>query len=394
MSGVLAFAWRSLVRQPARSTLGILGVAAVGALLFDMLLLSEGLVLSMRDMLDRMGFDVRVTTSEPLPGRGADIENAPAAKRALEALPAVRSVTSVRSEEAAMRKDGVSVADAMFLAVDGPTHPWTLTEGRDIAAADHEMVVNQFTADTLNLRPGSVVNVSASCGGGEAPPRIDFRVIGIVTIPFEPPQRAAGATTIPGLEAACGGTRTGVADFLAVASAGDTTAAIAAIAAARPDLTPFTNEQIVGRLQQGGFTYFRQISTVLITVTVSFALLLITVLLTVSVNQRLGEVAALRALGFSRRRVVLDVFCESALIVGTGGLLSLPLGWILAATLDDILKRMPGIPEQLHFFVFRPDALVIHAALLCATALLAAVYPMQLVARLPIATTLRNEVIG
>jgi putative ABC transport system permease protein len=118
------------------------------------------------------------------------------------------------------------------------------------------------------------------------------------------------------------------------------------------------------------------------------------VLLTVSVNQRLGEVAALRALGFSRRRVVLDVFCESALIVGIGGLLSLPLGWLLASTLDRILKRMPNIPEQLHFFVFQPEALAVHAGLLCVTALLAAAYPMQLVARLPIATTLRNEVIG
>ena len=38
----LGFAWRSLVRQPARAALGILGVAAVGALLFDMLLLSRG----------------------------------------------------------------------------------------------------------------------------------------------------------------------------------------------------------------------------------------------------------------------------------------------------------------------------------------------------------------
>ena len=56
-------------------------------------------------------------------------------------------------------------------------------------------------------------------------------------------------------------------------------------------------------------------------VTLSFALLLIAVLLTVSVNQRLGEIAALRALGFSRRRVVADVVCESALIVGIGGML-------------------------------------------------------------------------
>ena len=40
----LAFAARSLSRQPGRAALGILGIAAVGALLFDMLLLSRGLV--------------------------------------------------------------------------------------------------------------------------------------------------------------------------------------------------------------------------------------------------------------------------------------------------------------------------------------------------------------
>ena len=90
----------------------------------------------------------------------------------------------------------------------------------------------------------------------------------------------------------------------------------------------------------------------LTTVTVSFAVLLITVLLTVSVNQRLGEIAALRALGFSRVRVVKDVLAESALIVGIGGLLSLPLGLLLASGLDRILKGMPGIPVALHFFVF------------------------------------------
>ena len=50
--------------------------------------------------------------------------------------------------------------------------------------------------------------------------------------------------------------------------------------------------------------------------------MLITVLLTVSVNQRLGEIAALRALGFSRRRMAADVLWESVLLVGLGGLLS------------------------------------------------------------------------
>jgi hypothetical protein len=59
MLKALHFAWRNSVRQPARTCLGVLGVAAVGALLFDMLLLSHGLVLSFRDLLDRAGFDVR-----------------------------------------------------------------------------------------------------------------------------------------------------------------------------------------------------------------------------------------------------------------------------------------------------------------------------------------------
>jgi ABC-type lipoprotein release transport system permease subunit len=161
-----------------------------------------------------------------------------------------------------------------------------------------------------------------------------------------------------------------------------------------PDLRVFTNEELVSRFERSGFSYFRQISTVLTTVTIGFAALLITVLLTVSVNQRLGEIAALRALGFTRGRVVADVLWESALIVGTGGLLSLPIGALLAIGLDSILKRIPGIPAEMHFFVFQFRSVGVQAGLLAATALFAALYPVQVVARLPIAATLRNEVIG
>jgi len=118
------------------------------------------------------------------------------------------------------------------------------------------------------------------------------------------------------------------------------------------------------------------------------------VLLTVSVNQRLAEIAALRALGFSRRRAAADVLVQGVMVVGVGGVLALPLGAALSVWLDRILKQMPGIPAAMHFFVFEPRALGVHAALLAATALLASAYPMWLVARLPIAATLRNEVVG
>jgi putative ABC transport system permease protein len=125
-----------------------------------------------------------------------------------------------------------------------------------------------------------------------------------------------------------------------------------------------------------------------------FAFLLIATLLTVSVNQRLGEVAALRALGFTRTRVVADLLWESVLFVGTGGLVALPIGGLLAHRLDTILRSMPGFPDKLHFFVFEPRAVLMYAALLALTGVLAALYPVYLAARLPIAATLRKEVVS
>ena len=101
----LAFAWRSLVRQPARTALGILGVAAVGALLFDMLLLSDGLVTSMRDVLDRTGFDIRVTATGELPRGGSRIANASAVLKTFAALPEVERVMAIRFADGSVECD-------------------------------------------------------------------------------------------------------------------------------------------------------------------------------------------------------------------------------------------------------------------------------------------------
>ena len=391
----LAYAWRSLVRQPARAALGILGVAAVGALLFDMLLLSQGLVISMRDLLDLLGSDVRVTSADQVPGPGPGIDIADAAATAAEiaTLPSVRSVITIQLHEADIRQGDDPPTRASFLGVGGGAErPWTVVRGADVTG-EHELVINEYAAQVLRAEPGASVTLRAFCTGGpNAPPSLLFRVTGIAEFAFDVPGEPGVGSTAASQADACGTPAASTADFLMVISTGNPAGAAADITALRPDLLAVTNEQALGQIQQRGFTYFRQISSVLTTITVSFALLLITVLLTVSVNQRLSEVAALRALGFSQGRVVLDVLCESALIVGIGGALSLPLGAIMAVWLDGILKGMPGIPANLHFFVFQPQALWIHAALLAATALLAALYPMRLVARLPIAATLREEV--
>ena len=186
------------------------------------------------------------------------------------------------------------------------------------------------------------------------------------------------------------------ADLVIVASRAEfgPGAAAAAIQQLRPDVRAFSNEQVVSRIDENGFAYFRQISVVLSSITLAFAFLLVATLLTVSVNQKLGQVAALRALGLPRRRIAAMLLWESALLVGVGGVSSVPLGWALATILDRILRDMPGIPERVHFFVFEPRTAALHVALLAATALAAAVYPVWIATRLPIAATLRLETVS
>ena len=389
----LGFAWRSLVRQPARAVLGILGVAAVGALLFDMLLLSDGLVISMRELLDRAGFEIRVTTNSDIQGPEPAMEDGASAAATIAKLPTVRSAVSIRTENADLQQGGGMPARTAMIGIAGQPHLWTVLQGRD-TRDPRDVVLNAATVEQTGLTVGDTATARAFCESDDAaPPPIELHVVGIAEFPFQSPDEAAAGLSIADLAAACADSPERV-EMIAVTSTGDQAAAVKDISAARPDLRAVTNDEALGQMQQRGFTYFRQISVVLTTITVAFALLLITVLLTVSVNQRLAAVAALRALGLSQRRVVLDVLCESALIVGIGGAVSLPLGWALAIWLDRILKRMPNLPADLHFFVFQPSALATHASLMVVTALLAAAYPMFIVARLPIATTLRNEVVS
>ena len=356
----IGFAWRSLVRQPARAALGILGVAAVGALLFDMLLLSRGLIVSMQDLLDRGGWDVRVSAGE-LPGSGLRISDAVDAAEAISKLPSVQAALVMRAATARIDRASGQPLRASFQGVTMRSAdpagsrlraPWTILRGRDAEGSD-EVVIDEKIASESRLEPGGEITMRASCVGDlEALPATRLKVVGIAEFPFQTTNETTTGGTLDALKAACGGNVGTEADLILVTSTGDADGTAAAIRTLRPEVRAATNTEVVGRLQQTGFTYFRQISSVLTTVTVSFAVLLITVLLTVSVNQRLGEIAALRALGFSRVRVVKDVLSESALIVGIGGLLSLPLGLLLASGLDRILKGMPGIPVALHFFVF------------------------------------------
>jgi ABC-type lipoprotein release transport system permease subunit len=380
--------------------LGIVGIAATGALLFDMLMLSRGLVVSMADLLEGTGFDVRVMATEASPLAGPRIVGVAATAAAVRALPEVGEVVPLRIGEATADVKG-RAARVAFIGADAVgRRPWTLVAGRDLdRTGDAEtatLVVNRNLANELQFSPGALVTLRGTCVADSSVPPMIYRIAGIASFPFDQTSQLTAVTRLDHFARTCGDAAGDEADMLMVASQADhgPDAAARAIRRIRPDLEPVTNDELVARFQQVEFSYFRQISAVLASITLFFGMLLITVLLSVSTNQRFGEIAALRALGFSERRMVADVLWRSAMLVGTGGLLAIPLGLALSAWLDELLKTMPGIPANLHFFVFEPRVLVLHVALLAVTAAVAALYPMWMVARLPIAATLREEVVS
>ena len=403
----IAFAWRRLVRQPGRTVLALLGVAAVGALQFDMLLLSRGLVVSLADRLDRVGFDMRVTTGDAMSIAGDRIERASDVVETVGRLPEVEAVTSMRIGDGWVVWPEYWVPLAIIGATPDQHAVRQMVEGSDLHEAPGTLrpvvVSRSVLSATVASNPdvtteiGRTLTLSGDClSGVTALPSVEFEIVGVAEFPFDAESNHTVAVASHDLAEVCGDWAGDEADVLLVAwrPAYGTALAAQAVAAALPELYVFTNQDLLDEFHRVGFSYFRQISTVLATITLVFGFMLISTLLTVSVNQRVAEIATMRAIGLSRRRIVADLVCESSMLVGAGGVLALPLGGVLAVVLDDILRAMPGIPLDLHFFVFEIRAVVVHAGLLVVTAACAALYPARLATRLPIAATLRDEVVS
>ena len=159
----VALAWRGLVRQPARAALGIAGIAAVGALLFDMLLLSRGLVISFQDLLDSAGFDARVTATRVLPPAGPPMESASELVSAIESLPEIEQVVPMSFGSAY-----VPGQPPFYFIGSGPRprRTWEVVEGDSLPveappSGPAPMVINRNLATRLEVVPGDTVTLHA-----------------------------------------------------------------------------------------------------------------------------------------------------------------------------------------------------------------------------------------
>ena len=220
----LAFAARSLSRQPGRAALGILGIAAVGALLFDMLLLSRGLVVSFRDLLDSVGFDVRVMSTDSVPLGGPRLSHAAAIADELAALPEIADVVPIRMTDAEVSIPGGRPIAFSLMGIDPRNRrPWSLTTGQDLGPAAPgllpALLVSKALATALKAVPGDEIAVRAVCVSDRtALPPVALPRRGVADFPFDDAKQLSAASSRASVATACGDEGGDDADMLLIAS--------------------------------------------------------------------------------------------------------------------------------------------------------------------------------
>jgi putative ABC transport system permease protein len=406
----LTLATAALRRHRTRTLLAILGVAVSAALLLDMVMLAGGMSVSFRDLLLVRGYQLRLAPKGTLPfDSEATIAGASELVAALRARPEIAAVSPVLGGQlhvlppAAPGGDGATEgtapprAVAFALGVEPAVQgDYERTAGADVARAD-QIVANEAFLRAAKARVGDTLDVAAGFDPQLRAYAARRRVALVGTtrffyMPAEQPAVALPLATLQALRGPEGQDRVSVL-MARVRDGADVEAARAAIDRAMPRVSAISTATALAQVEQR-LSYFRQLAFVLGAISLVIGFLLVTTLVTVSVNERVGEIAVLRAIGVSRLHVVQQIVIEGAALSLSGAALGLALGLVTARYLNAILSDFPGLPAAFEFFVFQPAAAWRALGLLVVSGIAAGVYPSWRAASLPIAGTLREEAVG
>lgn len=397
MRGTLA--WATLRRHPVRTALAILGVAVSGAMLLDMVMLSTGMQVSFRALLMRQGFEIRLSPKGTLPfDTEARIARAAAAESTLRALEGIGDVSPVLGTTLHV-VDGDRTTPAFALGIRPAVQgDYELVEGRD-AHGREDLVVNDAFLARSGRRVGDTIVVAT---GYDAQLRTwTSRRRGVIAgrarflyLAADQPAAALPLATLQMMEGGVGGTLDRVSLFMVKTVPGQDVEQLRETIEARvPQVTAIATADAVRSVEER-LSYFRQLAFILGTVSLIVGFLLVTTLVTVSVQERLGEMAVMRAIGISRPHIAQQVMLEGLAIAVAGAAAGLLLGLVTAEYLNTILRSFPGLPAAIDFFVFEPAAAYRAFGLLIVTAVLAGGFPAWRAASLPIADTLRGEAVS
>ncbi len=393
-----AVAWglKSLGRQPLRTALSLAGIAVAAAMLLDMVMLSGGIDESFSDLLLRRGYQMRLTPKGTLPfDTEATMAGATGIVAALRRDPDVEAAGAVLGTSLYGR-----AADTLVTLFGYGIEPesqslYQLTAGRDLMADDTAAVLlGEPAARLLGAAVGDTVTLLGRLDPQVATAAVGRRAVvrGMVHWIYDYRGQPSVGTLLPVMQRLAGRAADDRASIILVKvrEDGRVPALAASLRTRYPQLEVNSVADLVVHFRER-LVYFRQLSYILGGMSLVVSVLLIATLLTITVNERLGEIATLRAIGVSRATIVGQVLAEGTALTVVGAALGIVLGLVTARYLDAILTSFPGLPASFSFFVPRADSLGFAALVLLATGSLAGLYPAWLASRAPIAATLRSE---
>ena len=385
---ILRYSARELLRHPARSLLAVLGVAVACAMLLDMLMLGGGLNSSFRSLLTTAGYELRVSPAGTLPfDTDATILAAGRTRAVLEAEPGVAAVAPVLGSNLLLKERddtrlfvlGVDPSEQGIYRLERGSQPGDgdVVIGRELAAQGFE------PGDSIALRPpGSFADAAVRERG--------FRVAGVADFLYSSAGERSVALTIRALGELTARPDEASLMMVRVAEGSNPDSVALALRDRLPGLEVASVGQLVDRAARR-LSYFRQLAAILGTVSLVVTTLLIGTIMAISINDRYGTIAALRAIGISRRSLVAAIAVESLLLCSAAAAIGLLLGLQVAGQLEKILSDFPGLPSAIRFFVLEPARVAWAVLGVLAAGVGAALVPALRAMNAPIATTLHRE---
>ncbi len=395
---MLRLALHALTRRRTRTALTVAGVAVAAAMLLDMVMLGSGMRESFRAFLDQQGYQLRLAPRGTMPfDTEATVGGAGAIVARLRADPQIEAVSPVLGGRLFRVSSANDAVPAFALGIEPAVQSdYKVEEGRDLAARD-ELVANDNYLRAIGARVGDTVRVAAGYDpqmrryAGERA----LRIVGRARFVMLGGAERAAALPLATLQAMGGDERRDRISVLLVRTrpGADAAAVAGRIERDEPRLSALSTADAM-KFMDERLGYFRQLAAILASVSLAVGFLLVTTLVTVSVNERIGEIAVMRAIGVARWRIVAQVVAEGVALSFVGATLGLGLGLITAQWLNGILATFPGLPAAFDFFLFEPSMAFRSLGALVVCGILAGIWPAWRAARLPIAKTLREEAVA
>lgn len=410
MKKYLPLAIKNLSRNKGRSVLAILALGAATSLLLQVLMLSAGIDKGLKSFFIGPGIDMRVAPKGSIPfTSNATVNQGHKITSKLLQNKNIKKICPMYGNYVFLKKGKQSPRPAVATGVIfiPEQEGWDIYEGRNLRLSDnhynggkyngpwsHEVVINDNLAKELNIKVGDTLTVSNDLAFSRNSQKLRSKVVGLATSRFTYPDERVAWFYISELQDLHGVTKSDpVSDFVVtVRDKSKTNETHDWIEKTFKELSAFRAQDLATHFQNQ-LRVFNQFSQIVAIVGALLSFVLIYTIITIAVNERIGEIVTLRAIGISKATIDKTVIGESLTLTLVGAALGIPFGIAMSRVLNAMLKKQSGVPATFQFFIYEPKPIIVSLTTMMVVGLLAALIPSRRAAKLNIVDSLRERIL-